>query len=185
MLLEIANPPIALFVKGDVSLLKQPQLAIVGSRMASRQGKAIAFDFAKAFAAAGLVVTSGMALGIDAASHHGALLTGQTIAVLGTGLAVTYPRQHCSLSAEIADCGALVSEFAPMDGPNARHFPLRNRIISGMSLGVLVVEAAKRSGSLITAKLALEQGRDVFAMPGSIYNSMAKGCHDLIRAGAK
>ena len=185
LLLEIADPPILLFVKGQFDLLNQPQLAMVGSRRASTQGKAIAFDFAKTLALSGLIINSGMALGIDAASHRGALVTGSTVAVLGTGLAVTYPKQHQVLSQQIEAKGVLVSEFPPFTSPKPIYFPMRNRIISGLSLGVLVVEATKRSGSLITARLALEQGRDVFAIPGSIYNSMAKGCHELIRSGAK
>lgn len=185
LLLEIPDPPILLFVKGDVELLNAPQLAIIGSRQASPQGKEIAFDYAKALASLGLVITSGMAMGIDAAAHRGALTTGKTIAVLGTGLAVIYPRQHLSLSEQIRSSCAMVSEFPPYCPPKPIHFPKRNRIISGLSRGVLVVEATLRSGSLITARFALEQGRDVFAIPGSIYNSMAKGCHDLIRNGAK
>lgn len=185
LLLEIVDPPILLFVKGDVDLLKVPQLAIIGSRQASPQGRDIAFDYAKALASSGLVITSGLAIGIDGQAHQGALVSGKTIAVLGTGLEMIYPRQHLPLSRQIMQAGALVSEFPPYSPPLSAHFPKRNRIISGLSLGVLVVEASLRSGSLITAKLALEQGREVFAIPGSIYNSMAKGCHELIRNGAK
>jgi len=185
LLLEIPDPPILLFVKGDAGLLNAPQLAIIGSRQASPQGKEIAFDYAQALANTGITITSGLALGIDAAAHRGALTTGKTVAVLGTGLAMVYPRQHLALAEQISQTGAVLSEFPPHSPPKAFHFPKRNRIISGLSLGVLVVEATLRSGSLITARLALEQGRDVFAIPGSIYNSMAKGCHELIRNGAK
>ena len=184
-LLEINSPPLLLFVQGDVALLKQSQLAMVGSRRASGHGKELALQFAKALTLHGLLITSGMALGIDAASHRGALQAGSTIAVVGTGLAQVYPRQHQELAAQIASHGAVVSEFPPFVGPQALNFPRRNRIISGLSLGVLVVEATLRSGSLITAKLALEQGRDVFAVPGHIYNDKAHGCHALIQNGAK
>lgn len=185
LLLEISDPPILLFVSGDASLLNAPQLAIIGSRQATHQGKEIAFQYAKTLANKGLIITSGLALGIDAYAHQGALVSGKTIAVLGTGLALMYPRQHLGLSKQICDAGALVSEFPPYSPPISTHFPRRNRIISGLSLGILVVEASLHSGSLITARLALEQGREVFAIPGSIYNSMAKGCHALIRQGAK
>jgi DNA processing protein len=175
-----------LYVRGDVGLLSKNQLAMVGSRHPTAMGVETAQQFAKQLAASGLVITSGLALGIDGASHRGALLTGKTIAVLGTGLGSIYPRTHQSLATEILEKGGtLVSEFPPASPPKAAHFPLRNRIISGLSLGVLVVEAAIRSGSLITARTALEQNREVFAIPGSIHNPLARGCHQLLRQGAK
>ena len=185
-LAEIADPPPGLFVRGDARLLPAVQLAIVGSRRPSADGRRIAAAFARDLAAGGVTITSGMALGIDAAAHRGALdAHGTTVAVLGNGLESIYPSSHRALADEIASRGALVSEF-PCDCP-ARpfHFPRRNRIISGLSVGVLVVEAGLRSGSLITARLALEQGREVFAVPGCIRNPMARGCHKLIRDGAK
>ncbi len=182
---EIGSPPPLLFVRGDLALLHEPQIAIVGSRNPSAGGLETARDFAGYLAGLGLVVTSGLALGIDAAAHDGALTTGRTIAVLGTGPDRVYPASHRDLARRIADKGALVSEFLPGTGPHASHFPQRNRIISGLSLGTLVVEAAVGSGSLITARLASEQGREVFAIPGSIHNPLARGCHALIRQGAK
>lgn len=187
LLKEIPNPPPLLFVSGDLQLLKSPQIAIVGSRNPTPVGLEIAFVFAKELAQAGLVISSGFATGIDAASHRGAIIaTGRTIAVMGTGLNQTYPAYHTSLSQKILDGGGvLLSEF-PLESKGAVwHFPLRNRIISGLSMGTLVVEATMRSGSLITARLANEQGREVFAIPGSIYNQQAHGCHYLIRQGAK
>lgn len=184
-LAQIASPPALLFVKGDVACLQDPQLAIVGSRYPSEYGKDNAFKFAQNFAESGITVTSGLAIGIDATAHQGALTQGQTIAVLGTGLNHIYPQQNLKLAEQIADSGALVSEF-PLDMyGDKRNFPRRNRIISGLSLGTLVVEAAIRSGSLITAKQAMEQGREAFAIPGSIHNARSKGCHELIRQGAK
>jgi len=182
---EIGSPPPLLFVRGDLALLHEPQIAIVGSRNPSAGGLETARDFAGYLAELGLVVTSGLALGIDAAAHDGALTTGRTIAVLGTGPDRVYPASHRDLARRIADKGALVSELLPGTGPHASHFPQRNRIISGLSLGTLVVEAAVGSGSLITARLASEQGREVFAIPGSIHNPLARGCHALIRQGAK
>ncbi|MFO7303912.1 MAG: DNA-processing protein DprA [Gammaproteobacteria bacterium] len=186
LLAEIADAPIGLFVNGDPSVLSLPQLAIVGSRNPTPVGRENAYEFAAHLARCGLAITSGFALGIDAASHRGALAAGgKTIAVCGTGLDVIYPRQHAELRAAIAASGALVSEFPTGTPPLKSHFPRRNRIISGLAVGTLVVEAAVQSGSLITARLAAEQGREVFAIPGSIHNPLARGCHRLIRQGAK
>ncbi|KPK56612.1 MAG: hypothetical protein AMS22_00515 [Thiotrichales bacterium SG8_50] len=186
LLADIADPPPALFVLGDVGVLCQPQLAIVGSRNPTEPGRETARAFAAHLASAGLVVTSGMALGIDAAAHEGALSARlPTIAVTGTGLDRVYPARHRELAHRIGSVGALVSEFPTGVGPLAANFPRRNRIISGLSLGTLVVEAAPQSGSLITARLASEQGREVFAIPGSIHNPLARGCNALIRQGAK
>lgn len=183
---EIADPPPLLFVHGNPAVLTTPQLALVGSRNPSAAGRDLAHDFARHLCGAGLTVTSGLALGIDAASHQGALDgEGLTIAVTGTGLDRVYPARHRDLAHRIAQRGALVSEFVPGTPPLAEHFPRRNRIISGLSLGTLVVEAALASGSLITARLAAEQGREVFAIPSSIHNPLARGCHALIRSGAK
>jgi DNA processing protein len=186
LLAGIADPPVVLFVLGDLGLLNQPQLAMVGSRNPTPSGAETAYAFARHLAGAGLVITSGLALGVDAASHRGALdAPGQTIAVAGTGLDRVYPARHQRLAHAIADQGALVSEFPPGTPPLRSHFPRRNRIISGLSTGTLVVEAALGSGSLITARTAVEQGREVFAIPGSIHNPLARGCHRLIRDGAK
>ena len=185
LLKQISDPPVALFARGDVTLLSQPQLAMVGSRNPSVEGRRNAEEFAAYLAQCGLVITSGMALGIDAASHKGALKKGQTVAVWGTGLDKAYPPRNRELAEEIAAKGVVVTEFPPGTPPLPTHFPRRNRIISGLSVGTLVVEAAKQSGSLITARLASEQGREVFAIPGSIHNPMAKGCHRLLRDGAK
>jgi DNA processing protein len=184
-LLQLPAPPPLLFVRGDPQLLHEPQLAIVGSRNPTAGGQETAREFAAYLAGLGLVITSGLALGVDAAAHAGALATGRTIAVLGTGPDRVYPRVHRDLARQVASSGALVSEFLPGTGPHASHFPQRNRIIAGLSLGTLVVEAAMGSGSLITARLASEQGREVFAVPGSIHNPLARGCHALIRQGAK
>jgi DNA processing protein len=186
LLREISDPPLVLYVKGDRSLLMHPQIAIVGSRNPTPVGRENAHAFGGALANAGLVVTSGLALGIDAAAHRGALDTGRpTIAVTGTGLDRVYPARNRDLAHAIADRGALVSEFPIGTPPLPENFPRRNRLISGMSVGVLVVEAALQSGSLITARLAAEQGREVYALPGSIHSPLARGCHALIRQGAK
>lgn len=186
LLREIPGPPPLLFVRGDVLLLRAPQLAVVGSRNPSHAGCDTARAFSSQLTSAGLVVTSGLALGIDACAHAAALdAGGQTIAVAATGLDRVYPSAHHELAHRIAAQGALVSEFALGTPPRREHFPRRNRLISGLSLGVLVVEAALRSGSLITARLAAEQGREVFAIPGSIHSPLARGCHALIRQGAK
>ena len=183
---DVPGGPAALFIVGDPACLRSPQIAIVGSRNPSADGKAMAGDFAAHLAAAGLTVTSGLALGVDGCAHRGALKAGgRSIAVMGTGPDRVYPAAHKALAHELADHGAVVTEFPPGVGPRAEHFPRRNRIISALSLGVLVVEAARQSGSLITARLAVEQGRDVFAIPGSIHNPMARGCHALIRDGAR
>ena len=185
LLREIPSPPPLLYVRGNVDALSLPAIAIVGSRNASRGGIEHAARFAATLAAGGFAITSGLALGIDGAAHRGALAKGITIAVIGTGIDRVYPRGHRDLSAEIiANHGAIVSEFPPGTPPLASNFPRRNRIISGLSTGVLVVEAALKSGSLITARLAMEQGREVFAIPGSVNNPLAKGCHRLIREGA-
>ena len=186
LLREISDPPPLLFVHGNPGLLAEPQLAIVGSRNPSADGEQNAREFSRHLAAAGLAITSGLALGIDAAAHRGALdVAGSTLAVTGTGLDRVYPASHRDLAHAIAEGGALVSEFPPGTPPLPENFPRRNRLISGLSLGVLVVEAALRSGSLITARLAAEQGREVFAIPGSIHNPLARGCHAVIRQGAK
>jgi DNA processing protein len=186
LLRDIPGAPAALFVVGDPTSLWSPQIAIVGARNATNCGLADARAFAKAFAQAGNVVTSGLAEGIDGAAHEGALEGhGKTIAVLGTGADVIYPRRHQELAERIAAHGALVSEFAPGTPAKPEFFPRRNRIIAGLSLGTLVVEASLNSGSLITARLAAEQGREVFALPGTIHSPLARGCHRLIRDGAK
>lgn len=185
LLAELADAPSLLYVRGDPSLLAEPQIAVVGSRNPTPAGVELTRDFARRLAADGLLVTSGLAIGVDGAAHAGALESGQTIAVLGTGPDRVYPAAHRDLARRIAAHGALVSELAPGQGPLAHNFPRRNRIISGLSLAVLVTEAALKSGSLITARCALEQGREVFAMPGSIRNPLARGCHALIRDGAK
>lgn len=186
LLREIADAPSLLFVRGALACLAQPQLAIVGSRNPTHGGCDTARAFSDALARAGLAVTSGLAIGIDACAHEAALDTGGvTVAVTGTGLDRVYPAAHRELAHRIAARGALVSEFALGTPPRRENFPRRNRLISGQSLGVLVVEAALQSGSLITARLAAEQGREVFAIPGSIHSPLARGCHALIRQGAK
>lgn len=186
LLQEITDSPPLLFVLGNPQVLRTPQLAMVGSRRPTAMGKDVAYEFARDFCQRGLTVTSGLALGIDAASHRGALAAeGITIAVTGSGPDCLYPAEHKGLAEAIAERGALVTEFPPGTPPLAAHFPRRNRIISGLSLGTLVIEAALKSGSLITARLAAEQGRDVFAIPGSIRNLAAQGCHSLIKQGAK
>lgn len=179
---EIAAAPTVLFAKGNKNLLKYSQLAIIGSRNPTQPGLEVARSYAHYLAQQGLIITSGMALGIDGAAHEGA--KGQTIAVLGTGIDVIYPRRHEKLAAEIIESGLLLSEFPLGMTAQAQNFPRRNRIISGLSLGTFVVEAALKSGSLITARLALEQGREVFTIPSSIHNPMAKGCHWLLKQGA-
>jgi len=185
LLRESSGGPAGLFVAGDASALLQPQVAIVGSRNASQGGLANAKSFARALAGAGLAITSGLAEGIDAAAHEAALEAGvATIAVLGTGPDVIYPARNRELAARIETAGALVSEFAPGTPGRPDNFPRRNRIIAGLTLGTLVVEAGLRSGSLITARSASDQGRDVFAIPGSIHHPLARGCHQLIRNGA-
>lgn len=187
LLAELSDAPPLLFVAGEPALLERPQLAMVGSRRASRPGLDSAAVFARSLAGGGFVVTSGLALGIDGAAHLGALAVGgATVAVLGTGLECLYPKRHAGLAGRIvAEGGALVSELPLAAPPHAGNFPRRNRIISGLSLGVLVVEASPSSGSLITARLAAEQGREVFAIPGSIHHPGARGCHQLIREGAQ
>jgi len=187
LLKEIADPPPLLFVMGDKSLLLSEQLAMVGSRTPTPMGLKTAEDFAKNLAEVGWTLTSGLALGIDTACHQGALeaQNGRTIAVVGTGIDRVYPARNRDLAHQITQKGAIISEFPLGTAPVPGNFPRRNRIISGMSRGVFVVEAALRSGSLITAKQALEQGREVFALPGSIHNPLSRGCHSLIRQGAK
>jgi DNA processing protein len=185
LLLRLPDCPAMLFVLGNIHSLSRAQVAMVGSRSPTPAGRKTALDFAASFALAGLTITSGLATGIDAASHEGALLGGgQTVAVCGTGLDQVYPTQHAGLAARIRGNGALVSEFPPRTPPAKLNFPRRNRLISALSLGTLVVEAAQHSGSLATARRAREQGREVFAVPGSIYNPLSRGCHKLIREGA-
>ncbi|MBU8976925.1 DNA-processing protein DprA [Lysobacter sp. MMG2] len=179
------SPPLALFVAGDPALLWHPSVALVGSRAPTPGGRDNARGFARALAASGFAVTSGLAAGIDTAAHLATLeADGRTVAVLGTGVDVPYPRSNAALHARIVEHGAVVSEYLPGTGPVAFHFPSRNRILAGLALGTVVVEAAERSGALITARLAAEAGRDVFALPGSIHNPLARGCHRLIRDGA-
>jgi DNA processing protein len=188
-LLTTADPPVLLYVKGRAELLNRPALAIVGSRNATKQGEANAEAFAASVAAAGLTVVSGLALGIDAAAHRGALGvqagSGSTIAVIGTGADRIYPARNEALTRAIVERGCVVSEFPLGTAALPGNFPRRNRLIAGISLGCLVVEAAEKSGSLITARLAADAGREVFAIPGSIHSPLAKGCHQLIRQGAK
>lgn len=185
-LYALHDAPTALFVRGRHELLDMPQLAIVGSRNASRSGCDTTQQFARFLASHGITITSGLAMGVDGAAHQGALQgEGSTIAVLGTGLDRVYPARHRDLAHQIAEHGLLVSEFPPGTPPTPGNFPRRNRIIAGLSLGTLVVEAALKSGSLITARLSTELGREVFAIPGSIHNPLARGCHALIRDGAK
>jgi DNA processing protein len=185
LLRRIPSPPLALFVVGDPACLWHPSVAVVGSRSPTAGGRDNALDFAQALAASGLSITSGLAAGIDTAAHEGALAAGgQTVAVLGTGSDVPYPRANTALHGRIAAAGAVVSEHLPGTRARREHFPSRNRIIAGLALGTLVIEAAERSGALITARMAAESGRDVFAVPGSIHNPLARGCHRLIREGA-
>jgi DNA processing protein len=185
-LLEISNPPAVLYAIGNLNWLNHPAIAMVGSRSATPQGEKNAEEFAKSLCEQGLCVISGMALGIDGAAHRGALkANGATIAVVGTGLDIVYPARHRDLAHKIAERGLIISEF-PLGTPSkAQNFPRRNRLISGLSLGCLVVEANIESGSLITARLSAEQGREVFAIPGSIHSPVTKGCHQLIKQGAK
>jgi DNA processing protein len=184
LLAEIPDAPGVLYVRGDPAVLNDPQLAIVGSRNPTPQGTETTHALAAYLSGCGLTITSGLALGVDAAAHRGALTAGRTLAVLGTGLDRVYPAAHLELARRIAEVGALVSELPPQSPPRPENFPRRNRIISGLCLGTLVTEAALGSGSLITARLAAEQGREVFAMPGSVHNPLARGCHALIRDGA-
>jgi DNA processing protein len=186
LLLEISDPPPLLYARGRIGLLQSPALAIVGSRNATAQGERNAEEFAKALSEAGLTVVSGLALGIDAAAHRGGLgAAGSTIAVLGTGIDLVYPQRNAALAFDIAKRGLLLSEFALGTPAAAPNFPRRNRLISGLARGCLVIEAALASGSLITARSAAEQGREVFAVPGSIHSPLSKGCHALIKSGAK
>jgi len=185
LLRQINDPPALLYASGDISLLHEPQIAIVGSRHCTPGGAQNAYDFSTQLAAAGFTITSGMALGIDSAAHRGSLdCAGKTIAVTGTGIDLTYPRQNQELARDILGHGLIVSEFTLGTHARPANFPQRNRIISGLALATLVVEAARRSGSLITARLAAEQGREVLAVPGSIHNPQSGGCHQLIRDGA-
>jgi DNA processing protein len=185
-LLQTADPPLLLYTQGEVHCLTQPALAIVGSRRPTPAGAQNARAFAKDLSSRGWLVVSGLATGIDAAAHEGALQAGgPTLAVVGTGLDQVYPPQNADLARRIAGRGLLISEYPPGTPAKAAHFPQRNRILAGLSQGVLVVEAALRSGSLITARLATEAGREVFAIPGSIHSPQAKGCHELIKQGAK
>ncbi|MEH6456904.1 MAG: DNA-processing protein DprA [Cocleimonas sp.] len=183
---QINDAPALLYVHGNLNILQDPQLGIVGSRNPTQSGHNNAYEFAKHLAQTGLCITSGLALGVDGAAHQGAIDgNGPTIAIIATGIDRVYPAKHRELAHKIVEGGAIVSEFPVGTHPDSRHFPRRNRIISAMSYGVLVVEAALKSGSLITARLAMEQNREVFAIPGSIHNPLAKGCHQLIRQGAK
>jgi DNA processing protein len=185
-LLTAADPPVLIYAKGHLDLLNRPAIAMVGSRNATRQGETTAEHFAATLSAAGLTVVSGLALGIDAAAHRGALSgRGSTIAVIGTGADRIYPSRNEDLARQIAEKGVVISEFALGTPAVAANFPRRNRLIAGLGRGCLVVEAADRSGSLITARLAAEAGLEVFAIPGSIHSPLSKGCHKLIKQGAK
>ncbi len=186
LLKQTDSAPPLLYVHGDLSIINDPQLAIVGSRNPTQSGMTSAYDFAKYLGQTGLCITSGLALGIDGSAHQGALDAGApTIAIIATGIDRVYPAKHRNLAHQIVKNGAIISEFPIGTQPRSGNFPRRNRIISGLAHGTLVVEAALKSGSLITARLASEQGREVFAIPGSIHNPLAKGCHLLIRQGAK
>lgn len=187
-LLDLCDPPHSLYIYGDIGLLNAPMIAIVGSRAASPEGIRNAHYFAQALSAEGYLIISGLAKGIDGAAHLGALGANQdhpTLAVCGTGLDIVYPREHFQLAKAIAGAGLLVSELAPGLGPKPWHFPRRNRIIAALALGILVIEAAERSGSLITARLGCELGREIFAIPGSIHHPLSRGCHQLLQQGAK
>lgn len=183
-LLTLADAPPVLWAVGRLDTLQAPAVAVVGSRAPTPAGRQVAFALGRDLAAAGLVVVSGLARGIDGAAHEGALSTGLTTAVLGCGVDRPYPPEHRQLAARVARNGVVVSEFPPATAPHAHHFPLRNRLISGLAAAVVVVEATDRSGSLITARWALEQGRDVLAVPGSVLSGRSRGCHALIRDGA-
>ena len=186
LLHHIADPPARLWVNGQADPLDGPAVAVVGARQATPTGLRLGYELGRDLAAAGLVVVSGLARGVDGAAHSGALdAGGRTVAVLGCGVDFVYPREHASLAARIVTIGALVSEFPPGTPPRPPHFPRRNRIISGLSLAVVVVEASEKSGSLITAKMALEQGREVLAVPGNAANGCYRGCHALIKDGAR
>jgi len=187
-LLDLSDPPGSLYIYGDIRLLDLPMIAIVGSRAASPEGIKNAYRFAQALTAEGYLIISGLARGVDGAAHRGTLEKNRgyrTIAVCGSGLDIVYPREHLNLAKAIANSGLLVSELAPGLGPKAWHFPRRNRIIAALSLGILVIEAAERSGSLITARLGCELGREIFAIPGSIHSPLSRGCHQLLQQGAK
>ena len=187
-LLDLCDPPNSLYIYGDVELLALPMIAIVGSRAASPEGIKNAHHFAQALSAEGYLIISGLAKGVDGAAHLGALgpkRNGPTIAVCGTGLDLVYPKEHLDLARAIGRGGLLISELAPGVGPKAWHFPRRNRIIAALALGILVIEAAERSGSLITARLGCELGREIFAIPGSIHHPLSRGCHQLLQQGAK
>lgn len=186
LLKQTDSPPPLLYVHGNLSVINDPQLAMVGSRNPTQSGLSNAYEFSKHLSQTGLCITSGLALGIDGIAHKGALdANGPTVAVIATGIDRIYPAKHRDLAHKIVENGAIISEFPIGTQPRSGNFPRRNRIISGLSYGTLVVEAALRSGSLITARLASEQGREVFAIPGSIHNPLARGCHQLIRQGAK
>ncbi len=186
LLKEINDAPPILYGLGNLQLLNSPQIAMIGSRNCSPGGASTAYEFANFLAKAGLTITSGMAMGIDTHAHQGALdATGNTIAVIGTGIDRIYPSRNKKLAYQIAEQGLIISEFPLGTAPHSENFPKRNRVISGLCLGTLVVEATRKSGSLITAHSCIEQGREVFAIPGSIHNPQAKGCHQLIRQGAK
>ena len=187
-LYDLYDPPESLYIDGDISLLKMPMIAIVGSRSASLEGLKNAALFAQALSSAGALILSGLAKGVDSAAHQATIKLGsrhRTAAVLGTGIDLVYPRQNILLSQAISRQGLLVSELPLGVGPQARHFPRRNRIIAALALGVVVIEAAERSGSLITARLAADLGREVFALPGPIHSANSAGCHRLIQQGAK
>ena len=184
LLARIADPPPLLWVRGAAPLLSLPAVAVVGSRAASAYGLAVAHELGAGLAETGVLVVSGLARGVDSSAHRGALTRGATAAILGSGANVIYPREHAALAAEIVERGVLVSELPPGAAPRPYHFPRRNRLISGLSLAVVVVEASTRSGSLQTARLALEQGREVMAVPGTVHGDRNRGCHGLLRDGA-